>query len=122
MSKQVVTTADYTATDGQSHTNTADTGTIKLAKRVKWREQSDDVPKKRVKQKDRVEDTESDRFSIAAISGETLQPTSKARQKTKSVSGVISVSKPKMRSRKDTDISKLNENVTFGTGQTSKWF
>lgn len=118
-------TADHTATDGQSHTNTiaSDTGTVTSAKRVKLRKQSDDVPTKRVKQKDRGEDNESDRFSIAAISGEPMHATSKAKQKTKSLSGVISVTKPKRRtSKKATDISRLNYNVTFGTGQTSQWF
>ena len=124
MSEQVVMTADHTATDGQSHTNTTDTGiVIKSAKRVKLTKQSDDVPTKRVKQKDRGEDSESDRFSIAAISGEPMHATSKAKQKTKSLSGVISVTKPKRRtSKKATDISRLNYNVNFGTGQTSQWF
>lgn len=119
---------------GHSHTNThtaitADTdmmkSTSKASKRVKvqGRSYDNDMPTKKLKQRDRVEDMESERYSIAVISGEA--PVSKAKnQKAKSLSGVISVSKPKVRrrSKEDVDISKLNCNTTFGTGQTTQWF
>ena len=98
-------------------------------KRVKLKEPiaSDNFPAKKLKHDDRTEDSESERFSIAAISGEIVQSsesTSKGkRQKVKSVTGVISLSKPKVRrSKKDMDISKLNNSSVFGTGQTTQWF
>ena len=118
IAEQAVCTSD-SEQQRQSHTS----NTIKSTKRVKLKEQTDDVPTKKLKkQKDRVEDIDSERYSIAAISGNARQP-SKAKQKTKSLSGVISVSKPKVRwSKKDTDISKLSDNLAFGTGQTTQWF
>ena len=114
----------------QSHTSSITAGsnetcTIKSpskGKRVKLKEPSDDLPAKKLKHSDRT-DSESERFSIAAISGETLQSTSKGKQKVKAVTGVISLSKPKVRrSKKDNDISKLNNNSAFGTGQITQWF
>lgn len=92
--------------------------------RVRLKEPSDDLLAKKLKCDDRTEDSESERFSIAAISGETVQSTSKGkRQKVKSVTGVISLSKSKVRrSKKDMDISKLNNSSAFGTGQATQWF
>ena len=85
---------------------------------------SGDLSAKKLKCDDRIEDSDSERFSIAAISSETVQSTSKRkRQKVKSVTGVVSLSKPKVRrSKKDMDISKLNNGSAFGTGQTTQWF
>lgn len=126
MTEQVKSTPDE-----QQHSNTSTlttavnqthTTNLKSTSKIKRVKQSDDLPAKKVKLKDRV-DVESERFSIATISGELLHPTSKTKQKKKSLSGVISVSKPKVRrARKDTDISKLNNGLTFGTGQATQWF
>ena len=120
----------HTSTNRASSITTGsnETCTIKSpskVKRVKLKEPSDDLPVKKLKNNDRTEDTESERFSIAAISGETLQSTNKpkGKQKVKLVTGVISLSKPKVRRpKKDMDISKLNNNSAFGTGQTTQWF
>ena len=106
---------------------TSDTDIIKSTtsktKRAKLKQQGDELPTKKLKQKGRAEDTESERFSIAAISGDTLQPASKGKQKAKSNSGVISVSRLKVkRSSKHMDISRLNNGISFGTGQTTQWF
>ena len=102
-----------------------ETDNIKLPSKVKsvrFKEQKDYLPAKKLKHSDRMEDSESGRFSIAAISGATMQ-TSKRKEKAKSVTGVIAVYKPKgRRSKKDTDISKLSNNSSFGTGQTTQWF
>ena len=99
---------------------------IKLPRKVKsvrFKEQKYDFPAKKLKHGDRTDDSESDRFSIAAISGATVQSTSKRKEKAKSVTGVISIYTPKVRrSKKDTDISKLSNNSAFGTGQTTQWF
>ena len=76
--------------------------------------------KKRQRDSDALEDEFSERYSINAITG--IHP-AKKKHKEKSVSGVVSVSKPKRkRLKKDTDISALTDGVDFGTGQRPQWF
>jgi len=76
--------------------------------------------KRKKKRQQDTEDEFSERYSITAITG--LQP-AKKKHKEKSVSGVVSVSKPKTKKLKqDTDISAITGGVNFGTGQRTQWF
>ena len=97
----------------------------KIKKRLKKETNSFEevaLKKKRKRQRDcdALEDEFSDRHSITAITG--LEPTKKKHNE-KSVSGVVSVSKPKLKKlKRDTDISALIGGVNFGTGQRTQWF
>jgi len=76
--------------------------------------------KKRQRDNDTLEDEANERYSITAITG--LQ-SAKKKHKEKSISGVVSVSKPRTkRVKRDTDISALTSGVNFGTGQKTQWF
>lgn len=113
-----------TVTDAPSIGTSKETEVIKSTnkgKRVKLKQQSGrNFPAKKQKEWN-IEYVGSERFSIAAISGETLPSTSGKGKQKAAKSGVVSISKPKVRkSKKNTDISELS-NITFGTGQTMQW-